>query len=176
MGIRDETPCLLNGMPLQMVSDHHHPPSVPPHSNTGIVSCILIHPIVLYTKMLSVNVGQLCRHCIIIFTAAILKAARSRSGPVATRFTSSCIKEHKKVKDLERKMSIEDQKLKKKFDEVSSADRKVRMCPMCSLADVCLLTFYRRSSLSPRNMISRSAKHQIDELKLRMRSSLSWGR
>lgn len=73
-------------------------------------------------------------------------------------------------------MSIEDQKLRKKFDEVSSADRMVLMSPMCSLPDVCLLIFYRRSSLSPRNMISRSAKYQIDELKLRMRSSLGWGR
>ena len=65
---------------------------------------------------------QHCVHCISRF-AAVLQTARKRSDPVAIHFSSSCIKEHKKAKELERKMSIEDQKLRKKFDEVSRADQ-----------------------------------------------------
>ena len=104
----------------------------------------------------------------VAFIAAILKAAHTRSGPVATRFTSSSIREHKKVKELERKMSIEDQKLRRKFDEVC--------CAVIDLSQVCLIPdesflFCRKSSLSPKSMISRSVEHrQIEGPKLRRRS------
>lgn len=110
----------------------------------------------------------------VAFIAAILKAARTRSGPVATRFTSSSIKEHKKVKELERKMSIEDQKLRKKFDEVCCAVSDLSL--VCSIPDESLI-FCRRSSLSPKSTISRSVEHrQIEGPKLRRRSSWRWAK
>lgn len=150
-------------------------------TSTFLFYSCLWKPLTVFGLMF-LDYGHLVWHALIIyvqsstvaFIAAILKDARTRSGPVATRFTSSSIKEHKKVKEQERKMSIEDQKLTKKFHEVCCAVSDLSQ--MCSIPDESLI-FCRRSSLCPKSTISRSVEHrQIEGPKLRRRSNWRWAK